>query len=112
MLWFWFRDSIRNICAHHGRLWNRELGFKPKIPRRDVKWHEPVAVTNSRIFGVLAILKCMLDDVASQSGWTDRLLALLEDYSDLLRGTAWASPTIGASVRSGSRAPSCVNPYR
>lgn len=83
--WLKTLNIIRNICAHHGRLWNRELGFKPMVPNKDAKWHEPVAVTNNRIFGVLTILKCMLDDVAPQSGWTDRLLTLLDDYSDLPR---------------------------
>ena len=81
--WLKTLNIIRNICAHHGRLWNRELGFKPMIPRKDKKWHEPVVVTNNRIFGVLTILKCMLDDVAPQSGWTGRLLELLDDCSDL-----------------------------
>lgn len=83
--WLKTLNIIRNICAHHGRLWNRELGFKPMIPRKDRTWHEPVAVTNNRIFGVLTILKCMLDDVAPQSGWPDRLVGLLDDYSDLPR---------------------------
>jgi len=31
------------------------------------------------------MLKCMLDDVAPQSGWTDRLFGLLDDYADLTR---------------------------
>jgi len=25
---------VRNICAHHGRLWNRRFGFKAKMPKR------------------------------------------------------------------------------
>lgn len=83
--WLKTLNIIRNICAHHGRLWNRELGFKPMIPNKDARWHEPVVVTNNRIFGVLSILKYMLDDVAPQSDWTGRLLALLDDYSDLPR---------------------------
>jgi len=83
--WLKTLNIIRNICAHHGRLWNRELGFKPMIPKKDPKWHEPAEVTNDRVFGVLTILKCMLDDVAPQSAWTDRLLRLLDEYSDLPR---------------------------
>jgi abortive infection bacteriophage resistance protein len=28
----WFRslNAARNICAHHARLWNRELGYAPQ----------------------------------------------------------------------------------
>ena len=30
---------VRNICAHHGRLWNRFLGVYPVIPKsRTVRW--------------------------------------------------------------------------
>ena len=30
----WFRslNAARNICAHHSRFWNRELGYKPELP--------------------------------------------------------------------------------
>lgn len=83
--WLMTLNIIRNICAHHGRLWNRELGFKPMIPRKDDRWHSPVGVEGNRIFGVLTILKCMLEDVAPQSGWTERLMELLDDYADLPR---------------------------
>jgi abortive infection bacteriophage resistance protein len=33
--WLGALNVVRNICAHHGRLWNRELGFKPMIPREN-----------------------------------------------------------------------------
>lgn len=26
--------SVRNLCAHHARLWNRKFVIKPKLPRR------------------------------------------------------------------------------
>lgn len=36
--WIKTLNVVRNICAHHGRLWSRELGVRPQIPRRDVRW--------------------------------------------------------------------------
>ena len=53
--WLLTLNTVRNICAHHGRLWNRELGTKPKIPRvKDYpKWHSPVVIENRRVFAVL-----------------------------------------------------------
>lgn len=74
---------MRNICAHHGRLWNRELGYKPMIPARDMSWHDPVRVENNRIFGVLAILKYLLSDIAPNSQWTTRLRELLAEYPEI-----------------------------
>lgn len=32
--WLITINVIRNICAHHSRLWNRVLGVKPRIPKR------------------------------------------------------------------------------
>lgn len=84
--WHFALNAIRNICAHHGRLWNRELGIKPNIPRKDHRWHKPVQVGNNRIFGVLTILKYMLNHLAPQSEWPERLQSLLERYADVPKG--------------------------
>lgn len=81
--WLLTLNTVRNICAHHGRLWNREIGTKPKIPKKDPNWHTPVEVGNSRMFGVLSICKWSLDRIAPQSRWADRLRALLADYPDI-----------------------------
>ena len=81
--WLGTINVVRNICAHHGRLWNRELGFKPKIPRHDPRWRQPVMVAGGRVFVVLTILKYMLDEIAPQSRWPARLNALLAEYPDI-----------------------------
>ncbi|MBX3408120.1 MAG: Abi family protein [Phycisphaeraceae bacterium] len=75
--WLLALNTVRNICAHHGRLWNRDLGIKPKIPDKLSEWNTPVAVTGDRVFGILTICKWSLDRVAPQSGWSDRFRALL-----------------------------------
>lgn len=81
----WLRalNGVRNICAHHGRLWNRELGYKPLIPKPDRRWHDPVEVTGKRVFGILTILKFLLDEIAPQSRWPQRLQELLDQYRDV-----------------------------
>ncbi len=76
-------NTIRNICAHHGRLWNRALGVKPLIPDKDTQWHAPVAITNGRIFCILTILKYCLDRIAPQSAWPQRVHELLNKYPDI-----------------------------
>lgn len=76
--WLFSLNMVRNICAHHGRLWNRELGLKPRIPEKAPRWHDPVEIQNNRIFGILTILKHCLDIVASQSQWPIRMRALLD----------------------------------
>lgn len=83
--WLMALNGVRNICAHHGRLWNRELGYKPKIPRSDTRWHDPVDVANNRMFGALTVMRFLLLDIAPQSQWHVRLVALLEEYADIPR---------------------------
>lgn len=82
--WLTTLNTIRNICAHHGRLWNRELGIKPIIPdAKSKKWHEPVKISNNRMFSVLTILRYLLDYIAPQSEWKKRLNDLFEKYPDV-----------------------------
>ncbi len=87
ILYSWLRslNGVRNICAHHGRLWNRELGYKPKIPRqrKHPQWHTPVVVQNHRVFAILTILKYLLNQIAPQSNWIGRLYDLLAEYPEI-----------------------------
>lgn len=80
--WLLTLSAIRNACAHHGRLWNREFGVKPIIPRIGdyPDWHTPVKVDNRRIFAVLTICAHGLHCVAPQSQWAHRLQALFAEF--------------------------------
>lgn len=83
--WLKTIHAIRNICAHHGRLWNRTLGVKPFIPKKKKypEWHEPVLIPNDKIFGVLTIFKYLINIIAPQSKWKNRLMSLLIDYPEV-----------------------------
>ncbi|MFH1061958.1 MAG: Abi family protein [Candidatus Omnitrophota bacterium] len=85
--WLKTINVIRNICAHHSRLWNREMGVKPYIPRKKKypQWHEPVAISQNRIFGVLTIFHYLLKIIAPQSNWKARLCSLLDEYPEISR---------------------------
>lgn len=85
--WLQTINVIRNICAHHSRFWNRELGVKPYIPRRHKypQWHVPVAIPQNRVFGILTILHYMIKIIAPQSRWKFRLLGLLDEYPEISR---------------------------
>lgn len=94
--WLMSLNKTRNICAHHGRLWNRKLDYMPMIPKKDLRWHDPVEVKGERVFGTLTVLRYLLEDVAPQSLWTARLEALLGAYTGIPRVSmgfpeGWAS---------------------
>ena len=79
--WLVALNTVRNVCAHHGRLWNRVIGTSPAIPRRknDPRWREPFEVPAKTTCGILTILSYLLGHVAPGTAWGHRLLALLED---------------------------------
>lgn len=76
--WLLTLNTVRNICAHHGRLWNREIGTKPKIPHRPVAWQFPVRVPPDRVFATLTICKWSLDRVAPGNTWSRHVRDLLD----------------------------------
>jgi abortive infection bacteriophage resistance protein len=76
----WLRtlQVVRNVCAHHGRLWNRVSRITPMVPRHKPIWSEPVLGPNDHPFYVLTILAHFLGVVSDGSGWACRLRELVE----------------------------------
>ncbi|UNX53374.1 Abi family protein [Georgenia sp. TF02-10] len=83
---------VRNICAHHGRLWNVGLGVYPAIPTSPtVSWLEDVDVmpdrSTKRLYPVLVSLQTVLETVSPGSGWANRLYRLIDSRPAMnLRG--------------------------
>ena len=80
--WMLTYVRVRNICAHHGRLWNVGLGVYPAIPTSPaVSWlagdHALPERSRKRLYPVLVSLQAVLDSVSPHSGWAQRLLKLL-----------------------------------
>ena len=80
--WLQTLNYVRNICAHHARLWNRELALKPALPdlKNDPRWYSPGRVGNNRAFVLLTLLHYMICQVAPQTGWRGRLFALVDKF--------------------------------
>lgn len=56
--WLHFLSYIRNVCAHHSRLWDRELAIRPEIPRKDTAWTK-LDMDGTRSFIILPILEVL-----------------------------------------------------
>ena len=83
----WLRTyvRIRNICAHHGRLWNVGLGVYPKlVASRTIPWPRQAGAVpihyRHRLYPALASLQCILVTVSPGSSWRLRLADLLREY--------------------------------
>jgi abortive infection bacteriophage resistance protein len=110
--WLAAINQVRNLCAHHARLWNRIFGITPAIPRinKHPQWHTPVKIPNDKLFGILTVLHYLLRQVAPQSHWKDRFVRLLADYPDIpIRfmgfpanwqdSPLWSGPTTGGGAK-------------
>ena len=88
--WLKALNSIRNICAHHGRLWNKELGVAIKIPKSDaIRWLSLELEDNvrfeRRIYSILVALQTILYKISPHSAWAKRLRRLLKKYPNIPR---------------------------
>lgn len=83
--WLHTLNFIRNACAHHARLWNRELPIRPYIPdaRHRPEWHTPFQFDNRFMFTVLTLLYDLQKRIDPQSNWKDHLEALLLNYPEI-----------------------------
>jgi len=68
---------IRNLCAHHSRIWNRKLSIRPLVNKKDKDWN---SVDNSKIFAVFLLIKKMMHFQDKWDEWSGKLLTLLGEF--------------------------------
>jgi abortive infection bacteriophage resistance protein len=73
---------VRNICAHHSRLWNREFAIKPDVLRKPQHpWLSIVFDTNNhRTFYCLSIIKYMLIACNPENHFKQKLIGIIDKY--------------------------------
>lgn len=74
---------VRNICAHHSRLWNRALRIRPLFPRKTLKPFLSVATINNRVYYVLSVIQYLLQTINPASTFPTRLKQLIADFPDV-----------------------------
>lgn len=77
--WLHALTYTRNVCAHHKRLWNRQLAIKPRFPSRSLAWPHKVP-DNGRLYAVLVLLRHMMSLNSPNSKWVERLHRLLAEH--------------------------------
>jgi abortive infection bacteriophage resistance protein len=70
---------VRNICAHHGRLWNRLLDVAFKLPRTNPADLVPALNRQEpkRVYNTFAMLQFLLSKADPTTDWGERLTALM-----------------------------------
>jgi abortive infection bacteriophage resistance protein len=69
---------LRNICAHHGRFWNRVLGVQPVRPRAGEWQYMSERCPGDRAFFMLMVVRRLLGSTAADAeAWRDAATAHL-----------------------------------
>jgi abortive infection bacteriophage resistance protein len=75
---------VRNICAHHARLWNKDLRIQIKNPKTiNRSWLSSGDITKRKIYEVLAIIACFLDTITPANTFRMKLNDLLVKYPNI-----------------------------
>ncbi len=76
--WLHALTYLRNACAHHSRLWNRELAIRPEIPRKAPQWHK-IPFDNTRVFGIAAVLEWITRKASLPISGNEYLYKVMDD---------------------------------
>lgn len=71
---------VRNLCAHHSRIWNRKLQIQPKIDGRDRDWNE---INDRTVFSTFLSLKKLTQLEDNWNQWAERLDLLLSQFDTI-----------------------------
>jgi len=72
---------IRNLCAHHARIWDREWAITPELPAGNA-WISPLLPHGSRLFASLLVQAAFLRNIRAEkaliSVWKQRVENAIE----------------------------------
>jgi len=72
---------VRNICAHHARLWNKDLSITVKLPKKTAHaWLATGNLTDRKIYVVLGIIVYMLDTITPHHTFRQKIKDLFIKY--------------------------------
>ena len=77
--WLHAASHLRNLCAHHSRVWNREFGIVPSVAKSE-KNH---VTQPKRFYNHAVSIQTLLKTISSDTHWADRLAALLAEHPNI-----------------------------
>lgn len=85
----WLRslNYLHNVCAHHSRLWNRNIVEQPRLPpASELPWVTPFEASDharARCFLLFRLTCQLLRAINPNSSWPDRMKSHLLAFPDL-----------------------------
>lgn len=79
--WMHCLNNIRNICAHHSRLWNRSFAPRIKLPQNtDNLFIDNKKVYTNKIYAMLCCIQYLLNIIDQDNGFKFQLIELIKKY--------------------------------
>jgi abortive infection bacteriophage resistance protein len=75
---------LRNACAHHDRIWNRQSGKASKPQKNKFPlWHQKPSIPNDRTGYLLTICHYWLALISPTNRWRERLFELFDEFPEI-----------------------------
>lgn len=75
---------LRNVCAHHTRLWNRNMSISPQAPKTTTNtWITDKNVRTNKTYFMLCMIRYLLQTVNPNTTFSDRLKQLFAKYPNV-----------------------------
>lgn len=82
--WLHSLTYVRNLCAHHSRLWNRDLAIEPEKLLKPVgNWIDVPFHNNKRVFYFICVLKYLLLRANPNNRLKEKLETLIKKFPDV-----------------------------
>ncbi|MCE1226250.1 MAG: Abi family protein [Geobacteraceae bacterium] len=79
--WLHHLSFVRNLCAHHSRLWNRKFSIIPDAPKNKPAPLAQEFISSRKIYNTCLILLHCLDQIAPGHHWRGRFKALVTNHN-------------------------------
>lgn len=98
--WLHSISYVRNLCAHHRRLWNRIFTITPKAAKK----YRDDLTPNTRVYAQLVVMQVLLGVISPGNHWAESLKELLQKHPQIpLRSmgfpNGWAARPVWSADR-------------
>lgn len=75
---------LRNVCAHHSRLWNRVMRIQPLVPRSTRgQWLSNTNIPNDRTYFVLSMIIYLMNSINPKHTIPNKFFDLLNKFPNI-----------------------------
>jgi abortive infection bacteriophage resistance protein len=74
--WIHSVSYLRNLCAHHSRVYNKKFTIKPSLTNAQ----KQVIGGDTKLYAQVAVIHTLLKTISPESQWIQRLIALFAEH--------------------------------